>query len=397
MNKILKFLKKFPSIKFSISNPPKKKIIIFDDETSNDLRHVLNEDQYYLLKIRFDNIDTLHINFSIIFNTLINYSGNLWTSYIVTLINLVSPNIVITCSDNNYKFSEISKILKDKVKFYAVQNGARYDLNRHNHNYKIGKDKENKNNIFHLENFFCFGEYEVTQYKENNIFVKNFYPVGSIRLSNFLTENNFEKKDDFSLSHKYDVLLISDGLNLDFDDRFNIHGGADATACYINFLIKYVKKNKKKFLCSFKRVNSSKGNLLKELKFYEHYLSREDYNFLIKNSNLDLPKSRDLTYKLMLQSKLVISCYSTILRENLSLGRKSLSINFMKNDLFKFPLDGICSLGNCEYTILESRINEILELSDEEFIKRNNYRSNYLMSFDKNFSTIDRIKDIINQ
>ena len=99
----------------------------------------------------------------------------------------------------------------------------------------------------------------------------------------------------------------------------------------------------------------------------------------------------------MLKSELTIATFSTMLRENLSLGRKSLSINFMKNSLFDFPIDGICKINDCSFEELESKIDKILKMSTNEYLEKLNMKNRYLMSFDKSHSTIDKIKKTINQ
>ena len=39
---------------------------------------------------------------------------------------------------------------------------------------------------FYIPYFLCFGQHEINEYKKNNIKVKNFFKVGSLRTSNFL-------------------------------------------------------------------------------------------------------------------------------------------------------------------------------------------------------------------
>ena len=99
----------------------------------------------------------------------------------------------------------------------------------------------------------------------------------------------------------------------------------------------------------------------------------------------------------MMKSELTIATYSTILRENLSLGRKSLSVNFMKNDIFEFPIDGIFKQTDCSYDEFESKLNEILKLDSKEYLKKIKNNHQFLMKFDNEFSTIDKITKIINQ
>ena len=79
---------------------------------------------------------------------------NIWTAYLTALIEYVSPKVIITWSDNSLKFFEIAKILNDKINFFAIQNGARYDLNRYLYLFEKGIYKIDKTKEFFLPNFF---------------------------------------------------------------------------------------------------------------------------------------------------------------------------------------------------------------------------------------------------
>lgn len=398
MKMILKFLKKIPKSSFSFRLPPKKKLLVFDDETHNDLNYVLLDKDYYLLTIRGENVDKFYLNPLVFFKMILNFNGNLWTSYLIAIIKIVSPKVIITFTDNNIKFFEIAKILQDKIDFFAIQNGARYDLNRNIHSFNVGLSNNNINQKYFIPNFFCFGDYEVQDYTEKNITIGKFYPVGSLRLANYLKEKGDEVfKKSFNINYQYDILLISDAMLTDFDHRFGFIGDADLMGKFVNFLIKYVRSNNKKFLCSLKRLNSHKKNLNLELEFYKKYLSKDDYEYFLKNSTLNFEKKKYLSYDLMMKSELTIATYSTILRENLSLGRKSLSVNFMKNDIFEFPIDGIFKQTNCSYDEFDTKLNEILKLDSKEYLEKIKNNHQFLMKFDNEFSTIDKITKIINQ
>ena len=395
---ILKFFKKVPSSAFYFNLPHQKKIVIFDDETSKDLNSILLDQDYFLLKIRYSNVNEFFIHPLIFLKIILNFRGNIWTAYLISVIQIISPKIVITFTDNNLKFFEIAKIMKNKINFFAIQNGARYDFNRYKHQYKMRIYKKDLSKDFFIPNLFCFGEYEVDDYKKKNISVSKFYPVGSLRLANFLNEKKNKTLNEILYQkYEYDIYLISDGIIVEFDKRFGIEGAADEMGKYINFVVKYCRKNNKKFLLSLKRLNSNHKNLELELDFYKKYLGKEDYDYLISNSTLNFSKSKYLSYELMLKSELTIATFSTMLRENLSLGRKSLSINFMKNSLFDFPIDGICKINDCSFEELESKIDKILKMSTNEYLEKLNMKNRYLMSFDKSHSTIDKIKKTINQ
>ena len=396
MIKLFKFLKIIPKLKFYLRMPSKKKLIVFDDETYPDFRYLTNDIEHFVLKIRYENVDQIYINPIVLFRTILNFRGNIWTAYLVSIIQLIKPKIVITCTNSSsFKFFEIAKILDKKINFMAIQCAANYDFNRFQHLYNQGITTRDYSKDFYIPNFFCFGNYEIDDYKKKNIFVKNFNPVGSIRLANFLKEKNINNLTDIK-NFEYDIYLVSDGIVSQFDKRFAAPGAVKEMGRYIKFIVRYVRENNKKFLCSFKRLNSSKENLELELEFYKKSLDDDDYGYLINNSTINFTKNRHLSYEYMLKSELTISTYSTMLRENLSLGRKTLSINFMDNNIFDFPLNGIFKLNNCSYLELKDRIDKILRLTNFEYLKELENKNNYLMNFDKSNSTIDKIKEKIN-
>lgn len=395
MNLIIKKLLRLLKCKFTFGLPERKDLVIFDDEALNDLKYVVEEFDYTVLRVRIENFKELNLNPKILFKTLFNFRGNIVNAYLISLIEEISPKIVLTNINNSWKFSEIARVLKDKFKFFSIQNGSMYDFKRYEHQFKQGIYKKNMNKIFFIPNLFCFGDFEIDDYKKFQIPVNNFYPVGSLRLANFLKEKNINNPEDIK-NFEYDIYLVSDGIISQFDKRFAVPGAAKEMGRYIKFIVRYVRENSKKFLCSFKRLNSSKENLELELEFFKKSLDDDDYDYLINNSTINFTKNRHLSYEYMLKSELTIATYSTMLRENLSLGRKTLSINFMDNNIFDFPLNGICKLNNCSYLELKDRIDKILRLSNFEYLKELENKNNYLMNFDKNNSTIDKIKEKIN-
>ena len=114
LKKINKFLKKVPAASFSFSLPIKKDLLIFDDESFIDFRYIIENREYFLLKTRFQNEKNFIIHPLIIIKTLINYRGNLWSAYLISIIQTVSPKVIITLSDNSPKFFEIANRMKKK-------------------------------------------------------------------------------------------------------------------------------------------------------------------------------------------------------------------------------------------------------------------------------------------
>lgn len=394
MRRLKLLILKIENATFKFSLPSKNNLIIFDDMSIEDLKYVISDFKYFILQTRFENVTTLYINPLIILKTIFNYRGNLWSAYLITIIDLVSPKVILTVIDNSIKFFEIAKKLQSKdLHFFAIQNGARYDLKRHLFKFKKKLLKEDMTRKFFIPNFFCFGEFEVDDYKNKNINVQNFLPVGSLRLANFMLEKEINLKQK---NYLYDILLVSDGITQETDQNFGTEGEVVRMAKFIKYTIKYASENRKRIIFSLKRLNSTRNNLEQELKFYKKNLNDFEYDYLISNSTINFKKSKYLTYELMLKSNVTMSSFSTLLRENLSIGRKSLSVNFMENNIFDFPLEGLCKLINCDYDKFQNKLNAILEMSEEDFTAKSNHK-NYLMLYDNKISTIDNIKNKISR
>jgi surface carbohydrate biosynthesis protein len=392
MRKLKLIIEKINKAKFKLTKPPKKKILIFDDESADDLKYILKNIDFFLLQTRFDKVSTIYLSPNIIFRTIVNYRGNLWTAYILSMIEIISPNVVLTFIDNSLKFFEVAQKLNKKINSFAIQNGARYDLNRYVNAFEKKIEKEDLRKKVFIPNFFCFGDYEVEDYKKNQISVNKFYPVGSLRLSNFLYENkNLINKFNKQV---YDILYISDAIIPNFDQKFGTEGDAERSAKVTKYVIRYALNNKKKIIFALKRLNASSELLEIELSYYKKFLNTSEYEFFLKNSTINFKKQKYLAYKLMLQSNLSISISSTILRENLSLGKKSVSVNFMKNFIFEFPIDGLCKIKNCNFEEFEKKLDIITKMSDYEFLNKvDGYQR--LMKNESRMFTFDKIREEI--
>ena len=231
---------------------------------------------------------------------------------------------------------------------------------------------------FYIPNFFCFGNYEIDNYKKFQIKVENFYPVGSLRLANYLEENSLNSL--ITQPKIYDILVISDAILEGSNKHFGIDDAEYAAQKFTKFTIKYAIENHKKILFSLKRLNGFQKDLDLEIDFYKKNLSTEEFNFLISNSTLNYERDKYLSYNLMLKSEITLSIFSTMIRENLSLGRKSASVNFMKSDIFEFPIEGICKIEDCNYEDYKSKLDYLIKLDIKSFKDKFNY-TKYLMNF----------------
>jgi|TARA_B110000971_G_C20030718_1_gene511293 surface carbohydrate biosynthesis protein len=374
VNKIIIIIKLFFKTKFIFKNPKQNNLIIFDDTSIDELKFIIKDYNYFILETRIKNITCIYLSFDIIFSTFKNYKGNFLTAYLIAIIDLVSPKAILTYIDNSHKFSEIARIRFKDYKFIALQNGARYEHKIWKYLYKK-KYVKNYVNLF-VPNFLCFSNYEIDDYKKNNVEVGKFLPVGNLRTANFYKELKNKK---INIKKKYDICYISEPYAWDLMlNQANLKM-EEGIGKLLKFTIKFSMENKMKFIIASRYGKSEKKKLAIEKKFYRKYLNNDELNYLAKN--FYYRGTKFLSYVLMSQSEVVVSTMSTMLRENLYLKGKVLACNFTPTNIFNFPIKGICSLKNCSYYDFNKRLIYLKKISNKEYflkIKKNNYYSNSL-------------------
>tara|TARA_B100000029_G_scaffold32317_1_gene30893 strand:- start:5152 stop:6366 length:1215 start_codon:yes stop_codon:yes gene_type:complete len=392
MRRFILFIKLVLRAKFIFKNPQKYEVVVFDDESMVDFKNFIHHYNFFTLQSRPQRINKIYFSFKILKFFIKNYNGNIMLAYFVSLLEIIGPKVVLTNIDNSLKFFELAKTLEKKMIFVAIQNAARYDLKIYKqwHKKKMLKTDMTKN--FYIPNFFCFGQLEIDDYRQREIKVKNFFKVGSLRLANGLNQIKKEKINTEKID--YDVCLLSEASrNYDkiFGETYTEKGAADLA----KYTIKFCIKNEKKFIFAQKRdqVLAPEANK-KELNFYKKYLSDEEYNYLIKNSWVK-KNNMNASYIAMLRSKMSVGYVSTMLRENLALGGKSLNCNLTKTDLWEFPIKGICNIENCSFEEFEERMLQILSMSKDEYFSKVEKDKCYAVEFDEKNSTIDIIKEKI--
>ena len=60
-----------------------------------------------------------------------------------------------------------------------------------------------------------------------------------------------------------------------------------------------------------------------------------------------------------------------------------------------FQLTVFVKLKRCSYNEFENKLDQSCDMDREKFIEKLSGRDKYLMEFDKNYSTINKIKNII--
>jgi len=389
----MNFLKK---VNFKLTNPKKKKIILFDGESINDLKYILQGFDYFLLEVRKIRIFEIYLSVNFLINFLLNYfllffkDRNFHTIYLYTLINLIKPKIIITSICNSGKFHDLAKLLDKKIFFLAVQNASRSsDFRRDLHRYKKKITKKNINKDYYIPHYFCYGQSEIDDCKKFGVTVNNFYKTGSIRVANFFIYL-CEKKIKLT-KNKYDICLISENaynLNSKLGENAEEQGFAEM----VKYVIRYVKDKKIKFVFAKKRLpHTPKAN--DEMFFFKKYLTDTEFNFLCNNMNEKINEYS--SYFPLFESKIAIGTQSTLLKDKLSCKEKILSLNLQNTSIYDFPINGVCSIKNCSYEKFSDRLNKIFLMSDEEYFLNLDKDHNYLIEFSKDENVIDKIRDSI--
>ena len=94
----------------------------------------------------------------------------------------------------------------------------------------------------------------------------------------------------------------------------------------------------------------------------------------------------------MFQSNIAVATYTTMLRESLGIGRKILSCNCTYSDIFDFPIEGICSIKNCNFKEFEKRLLDIHSISKENYFSRLSKDKHYVMEYNEKISTIEILR-----
>lgn len=401
----MRSIKRFVSIlkvliksKIVLKNPRNCDLVFFDSEQLNEFEELLSHYNFFILHTRLEQIKKIYFSYSVIKYFIKNYKGNIMTAYLASLIEVINPKVVITFIDNSIKFSDVAKTLDKKTNFLAVQNAARLDLKLYKYLFDNQIIKVDYNKRFYIPNFLCFGQFEIDHYKSFGIKVNNFIKIGSLRLANAF---KYIKEKGIKLDKSiYDVCLIGEGVsggNFRNDRLFDeeILGFEKGMVDIVKYTIKFCIKHKMK-LISPQKINKSLNlnEYNRVMNTYKKYLSEEEFKFFQK-SCFERSASTYKSYVAMFQSNITVGTSSTLLRENLAVGRKTLSCNLLKTDIHDFPVEGMCAIKDCSYEQFEKRLLEIQSINKKDYFLNLKKEKNYILEYNEKNSTIEILKEKI--
>ena len=358
--------------KFFFQDPKHSAFVIFDSEPM-DVEKILPNKNYIIIPTRIGQINKIYIYKKIIFYMIKNFfKRSLKQNYLTALIKVIAPKIVITHISDSEDFHVVSKILNNKIQFIAVQT---YNPTMHD---KMFSAEGNKN--FFIPNFFCYGECDELFYKKKKVNIGSFEVVGSIQSS---LSHEYTKSEKLKINpNKYDICLIAEPYPYLNKDWTQVKNYAECFGLVAEFTHRLCKKHNLNMIFSGKYPKNTVSSS-REIYFYKHYL--KNYNFEIFQSPEETRKYS--SYINIMQSKLVIAMWSTILREAISFEKKFLSFNttghpdviFPGPDI-AFPQESICILTKPSYELFEERVLKILSMTNEEYFSQLGKEKSFLMA-----------------
>lgn len=391
---MISFIKKIIDIfkisKITFTNPKKNELIVFDDYSLRDLMNVLDNRNYFLLISRASRNKIIFITPTIILKILQNLKKNLFTSYLIALIEVIKPKAVITSIDNSFKFHIIAKHFHSKdIKFIGVQNAARYDFIEHEFALKHKKINKNPCEHFYVPYYFCYGSYEEKEIRKRGFYVKKFLKYGSIRLSNYL---EYIKKNNVKIRRNYYDISVLSGYSVDKDNFFKIKGMDEKWAINIKYAINFCKENDLKFIFITKRPKGYAQNI--EFTYFKKHLTKSEFDYLEQNSTIP-DRINFVSYKAIHESNVVTGFVSTMLRDKLALNGKILACNFTKYDMWDFPIKKFCFLKNPSYELYCERLKLIHSLDNKSFF--GSIENTQLINVDEKKLTFDHINNFLDK
>lgn len=362
MQKILENFKLFLTIifvsKWVLSRPKKTNILIYDDESIENLNFYLKDKKFEIFYVRYEVINIYVLILSILKNGLINIREN----YKLTYFKIVSPKVIITLIDENPGFFKLKSLYKIP-KYLSIQIAFK---DNHFYDYIDNFLKINKKFNFESDYTFVLGKNDKEKYKK---YIKSkIICLGSVKNNNFV-KKNLKLSKIKKITYISSIPINRRSLNIK-----NFRG-----IKIFNFLRNYCKKKK------IRLSLLSKHNISFEKKYRKIYGGKE-WCFLPKVSVKD-------TYQKINESNFIVFDNSTLGYEALSKNIKGVCFPKVfpyKNYSKKFKNDG--PFWSCKLTkkIFENKIGKIIKMPEKNWNKIINNFVNRIIFYNPNNNLLKR-------
>ena len=298
-----------------------------------------------------------------------------------TVIDIIDPKILVTFIDNGSKMSFLQNVFPDKL-IISVQNGCR----------------ENKQEVFNLTNdkkyklpvYFGFGDYEYDLMLNQKVQVKKYIPAGSLKLGLFLDRCNGKILENSGICF---ISQYREGNinSINFEVQRFVELSKNVYALMKNYCL---ESNYNCIVAMGSEKNMERYN--KEVNFFQKDFDSKSVR-LIPNNKKQL-KSYETAYS----SEVLVAMDSTLSFEMFGCGKKILFCEatdpvFVKKRgmamaYAKMPKEIL--LDAMTPQAFKKKMDILLEMNDEEYLKLTREARSYLMKCEKPYPH-ERIKAFI--
>jgi hypothetical protein len=371
VNKVVRRLRRIVAwvryVKLRWGGPEPVQVVIFDPTNVDYMLPLCGGARTLVLDV---SSQTLHLSWLLLLDCmrLLLLGSGLRIAYLAALLRQLQPAIVVTFIDNSDLFYALARANHRRMRFLAIQNGARYDV--------VEMSPGAASRIF-IPEFACFGEYEEDLYSGKGAQVGRFIPIGSLREAYF---RRYWRQAAPAAADPYDHDLCVIAEAAPGWDRI-YPGSEDAMGNVAKYAVRLAREKGLRLVIAGKRdvmPAQDRAHIHQrdtELDWYRKYIGEEV---------AITPRVRDqfTTYGLTVRSRLSLALMSTMLRETASRGGRVLFCNFSGDRRWDFCVDGIWSLKEDSYEAFAERVMALLDLSDEAWREKSAKMARYVMNND---------------
>lgn len=354
------------------ATPPAEAILIFDRSGLNWLeKSVLQGLKFTVLETRFE---VYYLTPAVVLGTLAairhlpwrylwavrfhprRVRGMLYMIYLLSCVSVLRPKVVVTFTDNDWKFQMISRIYFD-AEFFAIQNGVRSKFNLL-YDTPPAPHPANKISMPHL---FCFGEVEPETYREYGHQVDHFHPVGSIKAGYYfsvLAPQRPEIAFDICVVSQWTSAVMLGTAYPEIKRSLEIMDG---------YLARYVNEHSRSLCVALRESHPE------EIAYYKRH-----YAGAAKLIAQDAGAMS--TYVAMDQSAVTIVLDSTAGREAYGAEKKVLFCNFTGHCMYDTPAHTVSFVNEGSYDSFRETLTVLLWMNQQEYRAITQIQAAYLMT-----------------
>ena len=328
------------------------------------IRDLFNETDYYY----FDHSACiLPINAKVLFLTVYYYFRlySLKSAYLTALIHSLSPDLVLTVIDNSIYYFRAARMLHERSRFIAIQNGVRFDV--------WSRPKAWTDEIF-IPEFACFGQNDKDIYTRLKAKVGKYHLIGSMNELFFKAHTNVYSELTKGSEPDYDLCIISEDFSVEDEDTPGIHNAVGMIAAFAQ---RYAKENDLKVVIAFKQKEHVKNRLgMTESDVYSEFVDFNDVESVFR----DRDDAKWTSYETTCRSRVTLGIVSTLLLEAASRGSRVLICDFFGAP-WTLGAEAPLALSNTElsYEKFSNALTQLMSESDEEYMAKRKQQIDYLM------------------